>query len=354
MRFDLSDDQRRLQDAVSDYLAHECPLLTTLAAHEDADADRALFKGLMGLGLGGVAIPEALGGMGLKMLDLAIIAEIVGRFAAPGRFFAHMAAIHAIVMSGDETVQRTWLTRLASGEALATIALGEGNERWFADEWQLCGEATLTGSKLFVPNADEANIILVGLGGGRLGLVEAHAPGLSIRPANGIDAGRPIFQLDFDETPFTRLSGDGERVVDAALVLLTADAFGGATHCVEASIAYAMEREQFGRKIGAFQALKHQLADMALEVEPAVGLFWYAAFMFDEGSPNVTAAIALAKAHITEIYADISRRMIEAHGGIGYTWEFAAHVWLKRALFNRAYLGMPRRHRARYATLQRW
>jgi alkylation response protein AidB-like acyl-CoA dehydrogenase len=144
------------------------------------------------------------------------------------------------------------------------------------------------------------------------------------------------------------------RIVDAGLVLLSADAFGGASESVARAVEYAKEREQFGRKIGSFQALKHQLADMALAVEPTIGLYWYAAHVFDTQPKDAPLAAALAKAHITELYPKIARKMIEAHGGIGYTWEYGAHVWLKRALFDQAYFGMPYTHRARAAQLSGW
>ena len=117
---------------------------------------------------------------------------------------------------------------------------------------------------------------------------------------------------------------------------------------------YAKTRVQFGQTIGHFQGLKHQLADMALEAEPTVGLYWYAAHCFDHDREQSSLQASLAKAHITDIYAQVSRKAVEAHGGIGYTWEYGIHVWLKRATFDRAFLGRPESHRARVADLAGW
>lgn len=355
MKFDLSEDQIALATAVTDYLADTCPLPVTLAAHEEAARDKEIWDGLMALGVGGVNIPLEHGGMGLTMLDLAVMAEAVGRYAAPGRFFPHALATQALILSENDAEKANWLPKLASGEALATVALAEGQQRWLAEDWTLAAGNSLTGTKFFVPVADEADLIIVGLEGRGLALVESGAAGMTVSATPTLDGGRPLFEVRFDATPCTLLSGaDGARLCDAGLLLLCADAIGGASHCVESSVSYAKEREQFGKLIGSFQSVKHQLADMALEVEPTAGLFWHAAHIYDENSLESAQFSALAKAHLTDLYAAMARRMIEMHGGIGYTWEFGAHVWLKRSIFDRTFLGTPNVHRARYAKLAGW
>jgi alkylation response protein AidB-like acyl-CoA dehydrogenase len=137
-------------------------------------------------------------------------------------------------------------------------------------------------------------------------------------------------------------------------VLLAADALGGATRCVESSVAYAKTREQFGVPIGHFQALKHQLANMALEVEPSRALVWFAAHAFDALPGDAPRAAALAKAHLGDVYAQVARDTVEAHGGIGFTWECDVQIWFKRALFDRAFCGTPAEHRERAARLAGW
>jgi alkylation response protein AidB-like acyl-CoA dehydrogenase len=180
---------------------------------------------------------------------------------------------------------------------------------------------------------------------------------VSIAPRRGADLTRRLGHVSFAATPADPMPADAaalRKLFDAALVLLAADAFGGASRLLEMSVDYAKTREQFGGPIGRFQGLKHQLADAAVDVEPARGLYWYAAHAFDTGAPDASRIAALAKAHLGEVFMRMARTAIEAHGGIGYTWEYDAQIWYKRALFDFAYLGAPSRHRARAAELAGW
>lgn len=355
MRFDLDDEQKAFQSAVSEFLEAECPLERALAPHESGEADYGLWQGLMSLGIGGILIPEEHGGLGLSLLDLAVVAEPLGAFAMPGPFLEHVLATLALVLGGTHNQQATWLPKLAGGEARATIALAEEKGVWLPDHWEMESAPRLSGIKRHVLHAEGAEIIIVGLKGGRLGVVRGDASGIVITPSPSTDAGKQLATIEFTDTPYELLDRPaGQRLVDAGLILLAADAFGGAGRCVDKAVSYAKEREQFGRPIGAFQALKHQLADMALAVQPAGPFYWYAAHAFGVDPPAGSQAAALAKAHITEIFPRVARAMIEAHGGIGYTWEFGAHIWLKRAVFDQAFLGMPQQHRLRVAQMFGW
>ncbi|SCW90592.1 Acyl-CoA dehydrogenase [Sphingobium faniae] len=355
MRFDLDEQQRAFQQMVADYLETECPKARALEAHDRAGADLAIWEALMELGLGGIMVPEEQGGLGLGLLDLAIIAEPIGRFAAPGPFFDHALATLAIILAGSEEQKARWLPDMATGKLRGTVALAEEKGVWTAENWTLDGEARISGAKNHVLHPEGAGLLVVGLKGGRLGVVAGDAEGLAVEMLPSTDGGRQIGRVTFSEAAIELLPrAEGARLVDAGLILLAADAFGGASACVTMAVDYAREREQFGKPIGSFQAVKHQLADMALMVEPSVGLYWYAAHAFDTDPSSARVAARLAKSHITEVYPKVARRMIEAHGGIGYTWEYGAHVWLKRALFDQAYLGMPQAHRARVADLLEW
>lgn len=355
MRFDLDEQQREFQQAATDFLQAECPVTRALAPHDTGSTDLGIWKGLMSIGIGGIMVPEEHGGLGLGLLDLAVVTEAVGRYAAPGPFIEHALVTLAIALGGSEAQKARWLPLLAEGELLGTVAFAEGKGQWLPDHWSLPVKTRITGTKQHVLHAESADLIVVGLAGGRLAIVERGAQGISLTPVPCTDAGKQMSNIDFNDVPSELLPGDAAtRVIDAALVLLAADAFGGASHCVQMAVDYAKLREQFGRPIGAFQAMKHQLADMALAVEPNIGLYWYAAHVFDTDPPAASEAAALAKAHLCEVYPQVARRMIEAHGGIGYTWEFGAHVWLKRALFDQAYFGMPQAHRARVATISGW
>jgi len=356
--FGLSEEQQLLQDSISQFLAKENDA-TKLRARFDAEEpfDPALWHGMAELGLAGLAIPEAHGGAGLGLLDAALVAEVLGRSAAPGPFLGHTLAGLALTLAGSTEQQARWLPRLATGDAVGTIAFAADDGGWQPDQWTLAAGETLTGAKAFVPNAAQADLLVVGCAGGALALVERGAAGLSVEPFPGVDRTRRLDAVRFEGTPCERLAGGdaaADRVRDAGLVLLAADAFGGAATLLDATVEYAKTREQFGVTIGRFQALKHQLANMALEVEPGRALFWYAAHAFDAAPEEAPRMAALAKAHLTDRFMQVARDAVEAHGGIGYTWECDVQIWFKRALFDRSFLGSPAVHRERVAALGGW
>jgi alkylation response protein AidB-like acyl-CoA dehydrogenase len=168
---------------------------------------------------------------------------------------------------------------------------------------------------------------------------------------------RRVAHVAFAEAPARRIaSGPAalDRARDAGLVLLAADAWGGARRCLDMTVDYALTREQFGQAIGAFQGVKHQLADLATDLEPALSLVWYAAHAFDHIQDRAERHAALAKALLTDLYDRAVRVAIELHGGIGFTWEFDLHLWFRRAMFDRAWLGEARYHRLRAADLAGW
>ena len=358
MNFDLSDEQRMLQETVQQFIDNECPVTRLREIFDSDDAhDPTLWKGLSEMGINGLAIPEQYGGAGLEILDLAVVAETLGKGGMPGPFFNHAIAALAISLGGSEAQKEKWLPRLAAGECLATIAFSNAEGGWRPEEWSLEPGDTLSGTKPAVPFASAADLFVVGVRGGGLVLVESGAAGISIEAADGADCSRRFDDVVFEGTPCEALpegAACAGRVQDAALILLAADAFGGAERCLEMSVEYAKTRRQFGVVIGHFQALKHQLANMALAIEPSRALYWYAAHAFDHVPEEAERCAAVAKAHITDAFMQVARDSIEAHGGIGFTWECDVQMWFKRAMFDRAFLGSPDCHRSRAAELGGW
>lgn len=355
MNFDLDEQQLAFEQTVDDFLQHECPLARALHPHDAGGADFGVWKGLMNMGIGGLIVPEAYGGLSQGLLDLSIVAEVVGRYAAPGPFLDHAMATVAVVLAGTEAQKQKWLPGMASGQLRGTIALAEDKGQWTPESWTCTGSAALSGRKRHVLHADGADIIVVGTAGGGLALVEGKTMGVGLQAIPSTDAGRQLFELSLSDAKCEPMQGaSAHRLLEAGLVLIAADAYGIARRCLDMAVDYAKLRVQFDKPIGAFQAVKHQLADMALGIVPAQGLYWYAAHAFDLGMADAGVAAALAKSHITELAPKAARRAIESHGGIGYTWEFGLHVWLKRALFDQAYLGMPREHRLRVAEANNW
>lgn len=355
MNFLLSDDQLAFSDALRGLLQDKCDARRVHEIFDGDGFDAELWQAICDMGVPAIMVAEAEGGLGLKLIDLAIAAELLGEFAAPVPFLGHSVATLAIALCGSAAQRERWLSRLASGESLGTVAFGEGQSRWLPDEWCLQGGERLSGTKQLVPNAAEADLIVVGTSDG-LALVEKGEWATTER-LDGADRTRPLDTLHLADAPCEPLPGGSEdiaRVVDAAAVLLAADAFGGAAHCVEMSVEYAKVREQYGAPIGSFQGLKHQLSNMALAVEPSRGLFWYAAHAWDDVPTKARHAAAQAKAHLSDIYLQATRDTVEAHGGIGFTWEHDTHIYMKRAMFDWAWLGQPDRHRLRAAELAGW
>ncbi|MGE0386334.1 MAG: acyl-CoA dehydrogenase family protein [Gammaproteobacteria bacterium] len=359
MDFDLSPEQSMLYESVRRFCDESAPPLRLLRIYDgDEPLDRALWTGMAGIGLAGMLVPEDFGGAGLGMLDTAVAAEALGYCAAPGPFLGHTLAAMALSIAGSPGQRRHWLPRLASGEIVATLAASEGGERWLPDAWTLAPAGNrLSGTKTHVPFAADADLFIVGLRGGALALVERGASGLAAQDVDGIDRTRRIGTLRLQDTPCEILPGApdaADRIRDAALLLLAADAYGGAWRSVEFTVDYLKTREQFGRPLASFQGIKHQVADMAAEVRPSQSLHWYAAYAFDRRPDEAPRMAALAKAHNTERFLHASRRMVELHGGIGYTWKFHCQAWVKRAMFDHAFFGMPALHRERAAALAGW
>ena len=359
MDFDLSDEQRLLQETVAQFMENECPLARLRELYDDeVGFDPVLWKGLAEIGLAGIHLPGEYGGSELEILDLAVVAETLGSLAAPVPFLIHSLASLAIALAGNAEQQSRWLPGLASGETLATVALAEEGGGWMPDDWTLRSGAVITGSKEIVEFGEHADLFVVGLAGGRFGVVERNAAGVEIQRVESADRTRRIARVSFDDTPIELLEEGGsqavERVRDVGLVLISADAFGGAAKLVDMSVEYAKHREQFGVTIGHFQGLKHQLANMAVEIEPTRALYWYAAHALDHVPDESARCAAIAKSHITERYQQVARDATEAHGGIGYTWEGDTQIWFKRAMFDRVFMGTPRVHQNRAADLAGW
>jgi len=362
MDFGLSEDQVLLKDTIRRFLEAECPTTRVRAVMEgDTGHDPALWRSLAELGLAGLTVPTEHGGSGLELLDAALAAEELGWNCTPGPFLASQMAVTALVESGDARAQKRWLPAIAGGDAVLTVAIGEGLGEWDAAKLATrAAHGKLTGEKPLVPYAAIADAIVVAAqdaDGPGLWLVERGAPGLQTTALKGMDMTRRLDLLQLSDAPATKLASGRaavDRTRDAGLVLLAMDCYGGANRCLDMTAKYALTREQFGQQIGAFQGVKHQLADLACDLAPSLSLCWYAAHAFDHIRDQAERHAAIAKAHMSDLYDTVTRYAIELHGGIGFTWEYDLHLWWRRAVFDRAFLGEARYHRARAADLAGW
>lgn len=359
MYFALNDEQLAMQASIDSFVHDACPRERVQRIFNSEEGyDGALWRELCSLGAPAVALPTEYGGMGLELFDLALVAESLGAGAMPGPFLGHVLASLAIAWCADDEQRARWLPELASGELLATSALAEGGGRWQPDEWSMEQGDRLSGTKLFVPYAPQSQLLIVGLKGGLLAIAESSPATVHCTPVDAVDRTRRVSSVEFRGSSAELLRRSTpeltKRLRDTALVLLAADAFGGASHCVHMATEYANTREQYGSKIGEFQGLKYQIVDTACAVEPCRGLYWCAAHSFTHGLQESERLAALAKAHLTDVYVQAARNMIEVHGGIGYTWEYHAHIYLKRAMFDYAFLGGADLHRRRAIDLAGW
>jgi alkylation response protein AidB-like acyl-CoA dehydrogenase len=358
MHFGLTEEQELLQETLRGFIAAECPAPRLRELFETGRGhDPALWKGLAEMGVTGLVVPERFGGAGLELLELALVFEQAGAGALPAPLLGHSLACLALALAGSDAQQQRWLPALASGAQLGSVALAEEGDVWEPDAWTLRTDGgRLHGRKRHVPSGADADLWVVGTAGGGLALVPRGA-GVQALDERGIDRTRPVSALRFEGAACEVLPGGAAasaRLRDAGLVLLAADAFGAAWQLVRMTVEYAKTRQQFGQPIAQFQAVKHQLADMATSIEPARGLFWYAAHAFDHLPAEASRSAAIAKHHLTDRATDIARQAVELHGGLGFTWECDVQIWLKRAMFDRAFLGTPQQHRARSADLGGW
>lgn len=361
MDFGLSEEQRLLAENLRRYLEAEVPVsrVREIAARSDAH-DAALWSSLAEMGVVGMLVPEAEGGGGLGLLDAVVAATVLGRCITPAPFLgtAVMAAV-ALRESGTEAQRREWLPRIANGSLRIAVAATERLSPRHGAGFR--GEGgKLTGRSLLVLDA-AADAYLCPTAEGGLALVAADTPGLAVEPTPTIDTTRRFAEIVAEAVaPATWIGGEGgagaglRRMVDAGRVVVAADVLGASECAIEKSVAYAGQRQQFGRPIGSFQAVKHLCAEMVAELEPARSLVWYAAHAFDALPAESSLLAAHAKAHLCEIGTFIVRTATEVHGGIGFTDAHDLHLWFKRVGVDRQLLGTPGGAREEAARLQGW
>ncbi len=375
MDFGLSEEQEMLQQSAREFLTQECPPTFVRAMYAEPDGfSRELHRKMAEQGWTGLLVPEAHGGLGLGMLDMAVLLEEMGRAAVPGPFlFSSVLVTLALMQGGTNEQKANWLPRLASGEAIGTLAFLEKDDRLDAEGVQLQAQKhrdgyTLSGTKMFVPFTPVADVLLTAVrtkkkteDGVSLLLIERNTPGLTITPLDIFDQTRRVYEVTFKNVTVPKdalVSGDDHgwnvlaRVIDAASIALAADSLGGAQKSLEMAVEYTKVRTQFNRPIASFQALKHMAAEMVSEIEPARSLLWYAAHAFDTVPQEASRAASLAKACLSDVYTRTTNRAVQMHGGIGFTWEHDMHFWFKRAKWNEFAFGDPAYHRERLAQLE--
>ena len=344
MEFALSEDQRMLQDSLKGVLSDAASLdrVRKIAAGEAAEA-AALDAALANFGLAALMVPEDAGGLGLGALDAVLVQEALGYAIAPSRFLA--SAVAAKVLAGEAAL----LGGIASGELAFGLALTELSSRRDGAGVEFKG-GKLSGTSLLAQSAEGATHFLVADTGGTLHAVEAKGAGAKVMQT--IDRSRNFHEVTFrDAKPLASVK-PGDEVLAFARLLVAADTLGAAQAMIDKAVAYAKERQQFGRVIGSFQAVKHMCAEMAAKLEPCRALIWHAAHALDIGDAEGPVMANLAKAHLAEVGTFVARTATEVHGGMGFTDLVGLHYWFKRIGVNRQLLGSPEQARQTAAELQ--
>ena len=348
MNFDFSDDQKQLRDQAGTFLSEKCPLKAVRTVLDGkADYDRELWKGLAEMGFLGVAIPEEYGGAGAGHLELCVIAEEMGRALAPVPFSSTVyLAAEALLLAGSDAQKRTWLPKIASGEAIGTLALfeGKGNPSPQGIKLDAAG-GVLNGVKKPVADGAIADFIIVAARTGSSGrdsdislfLVDVKAGGVEAKALTNLDPTRGQAELTFENCKAEPLGATGEgfgllaQLLDRAAVLVGFEQLGGADRALEMGRDYALDRIAFGRPIGSFQAIKHMLADMYVSATLARSNCYYGAFALSTNAAELPEAAASARISATQAFQHCAKNNIQVHGGMGFTWEFDCHMYYRRA-----------------------
>jgi alkylation response protein AidB-like acyl-CoA dehydrogenase len=367
VEFELSSDQQDLAGAAGE-------LLDGLASRErvrafvgsgtaddvgerDGGFDRPLWEAMAEQGWLAVERPESAGGLGMGMVEVAVLCEQLGRRTAPAPFLGTILAMVALQQAGeDEAVPVTavgeaerWADRMAAGEAVGTLAWaarpGTVVARTDGDHWHLTGRPEPT---LYAAEADAAVVVTEDA---------VYAVDLPVgdRPTAepAMDRTRSLAWLRLDDTPAYRIGGTvtARRVVDRAAAGTAAELLGTASHALELSVEYAKVRRQFGHPIGSFQAVKHKLADALVDVEAMRSSAFYAAWCLATDDPEASLAASMAKAWCSDASQRVLAAGMQVHGGIGFTWDHDIHLSLKRARLDATSFGTAAWHRERIATL---
>ncbi len=330
MSIAISDDHRALAATVSEFLARHDALAANRALLEAPAGELPGFWAEMaGLGWMGLHVPEELGGSGFGLEELVVVAEEMGRAICPGPFVPTVIASAALCACGSaETFQRL-LPALAGGTKVAGLAL---------ESDLTVREGKASGSAAAVLSADLADVILVAAGAD-LVVFDAGSPGVAVHSRANLDPSRRASKVTFSEAPCEVIDGGARALVDAARVILAAEATGVARRCTDEAAEYAKVRVQFGRPIGTYQAVKHHCANMAVATELATAAVWDAARAARADSAQLSFAAAVAACLACEAAELASNLNIQVHGGIGFTWEHDAHLYLRRAAAISALVG---------------
>lgn len=318
------------------------------------------------IGMQALAVPEEFDGAGYGFDEVAIVLEETGRTLYTGPVLSTVVlATNALILSGDAAACKQYLPAVAEGSLVATVAVAEQATEWREDDVQTTarqvgGQWLLDGTKGYVLDGARADFVIVAARTDRgvsMFAVDADAAGLTVDSLQVMDLTRRFAKLTFDGVAANLIGEEGRtwpvftKVFDHAVVALACEQVGGAAAVLDATVDYLKVRQQFGRAIGSFQAIKHRCADMLVELESARSAAAYATAALSADTLDASTAASIAKVYCSNAFYHIAAESIQMHGGIGFTWEHPAHLYFKRAKSSEILFGSPSAHRERIASL---
>ncbi|MEU6040075.1 acyl-CoA dehydrogenase family protein [Actinomadura sp. NPDC047616] len=347
---EIEDD---LRGGVRRVLDDRCPWTDVLAGIEkDEPYDAALWQAVaVQLGCAGLPVPEEHGGAGASWRETAVVMEELGRAVAPVPFLSSAVLATAALLAAGEA-GGDLLAELAAGERIAVVAVPFNTAPGAPLGTSVRVEdGALTGTVTSVADGAAADVLLVPAPDG---LYTVDAADARRTPVTSLDMTRRLCDIALPGVPARRVA-EGDAAVRAALAagaaMLASEQLGLAERCLESTVEYLKTRYQFGRPVGSYQGLKHRLADLWTSVTQARAVARYAASCLASGDPDTAVAMALAQAHCSAVAVKAAEECVQMHGGIGFTWEHPAHLYLKRAKSAAIALGTPDQHRAALADL---
>lgn len=357
MELEFTGEQEELRASVRSFLEKECPIDVVRAVAETGEAPEKLWGSMVALDWPALAVPEEYGGIGLTILETAVVVEELGRAVAPGPLLATVTQFAPMVREvGSSEQQQHFLSAVATGAVAGAVAVADHPRAWSLDDVTMTAEPAdggwmLTGRKLAVLAAEgTTDVIVVARVGEGMGAFVVPIAQAALSPVHSLDASRPLAEATLDHVfvphehalgePGSAASTSGiSRALQEATLGLALETVGTCDALFQLLLAYLKERQQFGVAIGSFQALKHKMSNMFLAIERARSLCYFAAAAINEDTPTRATAVSMAKAASDDCQKLVCREAIQSFGGIGYTWEHDAHLYVKRASTDGALFG---------------
>jgi alkylation response protein AidB-like acyl-CoA dehydrogenase len=357
VELEFTGEQEELRASVRSFLEKECPIDVVRAVAETGEAPEKLWGSMVALDWPALAVPEEYGGIGLTILETAVVVEELGRAVAPGPLLATVTQFAPMVREvGASEQQQHFLSAVATGAVAGAVAVADHLRAWSLDDVTMTAEPAdggwiLTGRKFAVLAAEgTTDVIVVARVGEGMGAFVVPIAQAGLSPVHSLDASRPLAEATLDHVfvphdhalgePGRAASTSGiSRALQEATLGLALEAVGTCDALFQLLLAYLKERQQFGVAIGSFQALKHKMSNMFLAIERARSLSYFAAAAINEDTPTRATSVSMAKAASDDCQKLVCREAIQSFGGIGYTWEHDAHLYVKRASTDGALFG---------------